>query len=132
MKKNLKYGLNSILFYINIVFVLVFFVSRLWISSNPYFNNNTILLAITLCLQNVLFLLYEKYHEDVFIILFQTIFLIFFSIRILSLSIVPESIVLYKYELSPKDFNHVLIFILFANTCLFLGLSFGGKTDRIF
>jgi len=125
--------LNSILKSVNLLVaaLLAYGFSQLG-SDNPYINRETIVLALLLCLQTHLALFFEKKQRDPFVILLAFIMILYFSLRIFTLVLYPYSDVFSRFPYDASDSNYAIVFILVANTCLYLGFyKVKGKASPI-
>ena len=86
-------------------------------------NRTTIFLLASLTLQSILILNYEKKFRDPLLIVFQSSFLLYFFVRVMTLLVDSSSFVLNYKVISAEDFNFVLIFIFISNIFLFLGIT---------
>lgn len=115
--------LNSILKSVNLLVMalLAYGLFRLG-DDNPYIDMETILLAIVLGLQTHIALFFERKQRDPFVILLAFTTILYFSFRIFTLVLYPYSDVFPRFPYDAGDSNYAMIFILIANTCLYLGL----------
>ena len=113
---------NTILRSMNLLVMalLLYGFSRLE-ESNPYIDSETIGLALLLCIQTHIALVFERKRRDPFVILLAFILICYFSFRIFTLVLYPFSDVFPRFPYDANDSNYALIFILVANTCLYLG-----------
>ena len=113
---------NTILRSMNLLVMalLLYGFSRLE-GSNNYINQETIALALLLCIQTHIALVFERKRRDPFVILLAFIMICYFSFRIFTLVLYPYSDVFSRFPYDANDSNYALIFILAANTCLYLG-----------
>lgn len=94
---------------------------------NEFVDFETICLAILLCVQTQFALLFERRRRDPFVILLAFDMIFFFAFRIFTLTLLPFSIVFDRYQFDVRDSNYALIFILVANTAIYVGLYVGGN-----
>ena len=123
LRKSLKIDLNSILKFLNVLILFSLWYTYNENGGNEYIDRNTILLGSLLNLQILLFLFLEQKKRDPFVILLCLQMVIYFCFRILTLTIYPFSFAFQRYPFTSKDLNFAIVFILFANTALFLGLK---------
>jgi hypothetical protein len=111
--------------------LVVFTFSRM--HDNEFVDRETIILAILLCIQTQLALVFERRRRDPFVILLAFDMIFFFALRIVTLTIYPFSTVFDRFTFGARDSNYALIFILAANSFLYIGLYIGGsvKSQRI-
>jgi hypothetical protein len=108
-----------------------------WVSSrvrdNEYVNAETIALAILLCVQTHVVLLFERRRRDPFVILLAFEMIIYYALRIFTLALYPFSIVFDRYPYHAGDSNYALIYIIVANVFLYAGLHYAGykNSERI-
>lgn len=114
---------NSILMGVNLlVAALLVYGFSLLGDDNPYVDAETIILALLLCLQTLIALVVERKRRDPFVIVLAYIMIFYFSLRIFTLVLYPYSDVFPRFPYEVADSNYAMIFILLANTCLYLGL----------
>lgn len=120
MKKNII-DFNTVLKFINIVILILTCYSFSVIDNNPYIDSLTLFLGILLSMQTHLALIYEKVYRNPFIILFTLYMILYFSMRIVTLTIYPQSHVFDRFVYAASDSNFSMIFILISNTFLYFG-----------
>lgn len=122
--KNHKYiDLNTILQFLNILFLLILWVLYYVKGDTLYTNKFTILLGTILIGEIHLFLIFERRKRDVFILLLCLQMVLYFILRIITLLAFEFSFVFLRYAFNPSDLNYALIFMIFANLAIFLGLK---------
>jgi hypothetical protein len=115
--------LNSILKWLNILFCFLFIFIFLEKGPTEYVNNYTIILGVLLSFQIGVFLFFEKRRRDPFLLLLCFQMVVYFILRIVSLSLDFYSVVFERYPFKANNLNYAIIFILFANLALYAGLS---------
>ena len=117
---------NSILKGVNLLVMalLVYGLFQLK-DDNPYLDVETVVLALLLGLQTHIALFFERKQRDPFVILLAFIMILYFSLRIFTLVLYPYSDVFLRFPYDAGDSNYAMIFILIANTCLYLGFHKG-------
>lgn len=116
------YDLNSLLKLCNIcicVIAIIFFIN---VGDNNYVDQNTLYLLCILGAQNILILMYEKRKRDPFIIVLMFNNLAFYMVRVATLLYTEWSLALNRYSITSNEVNYSLIFIIFSNAAIFLGL----------
>lgn len=121
--------LNSILTGINWLVAGLLAYAAWCIPANAYIDQRGDLLGILLCLETHAALWVERRQRDPFVILlaFATIF--FYSFRIFTLALYEWSDVFDRFPYDPADSNHALVFIIFANACIYFGLYLAKLND---
>ncbi|MHB1193039.1 MAG: hypothetical protein ACYC6F_08315 [Longimicrobiales bacterium] len=114
--------LNRLLVFLNAAIAGGTVLGYLRVGGNPYIDGDTILLALLLTLQTHVALLLERRRRDPFVIVLAYYLVLFFSLRVLTLVLVPFSPVFDRLPYSSADSNFGLLFILLANTFLYAGL----------
>lgn len=123
--KNSRTGfidLNSILQWINILFCILFIYIFKENGPTQYVNKYTIYLGVLLSLQIAVFLYFEKKRRDPFVLLLCFQMVMYFILRIVSLSLDFYSVVFERFPFEASNLNNAILFILFANLSLYLGL----------
>jgi hypothetical protein len=87
-----------------------------------YADRTTVVLALLLALQTHVVLVLEARRRDPFVLLLAMTLILYYQLRIVTLSLIPFSIVFDRYPYSPADSNFALTFILIANVFLYAGL----------
>ena len=113
--------LNSVLSAANLAVVVGILLVFKQASYNPYVDRTTLALGLLLCAQTQIALLYERTRRDPFVILLAIEMIVYFALRVVTLSVYPFSGVFDRYSYDANDTNHALIFVLLANVCLYLG-----------
>jgi hypothetical protein len=113
---------NGVLAALNLVVtgLLVYALCRA--QDNVYVDQETISLGIVLCIQTHAALRIERRQRDPFVILLAFTTILYYSLRIFTLTLYEHSDVFYRFPYDAGDSNYALIFILIANLCLYFGL----------
>jgi hypothetical protein len=122
---------NAVLRAANLLLMVAILYCVNVIGDNPYANEETIFLGALLCFQTYVVLLIERRRRDPFVTLLTFSMTIYYSLRILTLSIYPFSVVFQRYAYEAKDSNYALIFILVANCVLYAGFFAVRSGDRL-
>ncbi|MBS0418987.1 MAG: hypothetical protein JSR66_14835 [Proteobacteria bacterium] len=112
---------NAVLRAVNLLLIAGILYCVTQIGDNPYVNRETMFLGVLLCAQTYVALLFERTRRDPFVILLAFSMTIYYSLRIITLSIYPFSVVFMRYAYDAGDSNYALIFILIANCALYGG-----------
>jgi hypothetical protein len=102
--------------------MLVFAYRDESLPTNHLVDSNTVLLGLLLCLQTHVALWFERRHRDPFVLLLATWMIIYYQLRIFTLVTLPFSNVFMRFPYEPSDSNFALLFIIFANLWLYVGL----------
>lgn len=113
---------NTILAVVNVVVAIVTLIAYDNVGPNAYVDGDGVLFAMLLAAQTQIVLFIERRRRDPFVILVTFTLIIYYSLRILSLLLVPFSFVFDRFEYLPTDSSRALLFILVANVFLFAGL----------
>ncbi len=115
---------NTLLMGLNVLVAvaLSFCLDRKLLQDNPYIDQESIVLAVVLCLQTHVALWLERRWRDPFVVLLAFEMIFFFALRLVTLSFYPFSAVFDRYAYHAADSNFALIFILIANVFLYAGL----------
>lgn len=89
--------------------------------SNAYVDQETIVLAVLLGVQTHVALMFERRRRDPFVVLLAFSMIVYYSLRILTLTLYPFSIVFERYPYDAHDSNYALVFIIVANAFLYAG-----------
>lgn len=125
MVKPIKHGyvdLNGILMAVNIVIASLLAFAFIQAQSNEYVNQDTFLLGIVLAIETHVALFLERKRRDPFVIVLAYITIVYFSLRLFTLSLYPYSIVFERYPYDAHDSNYALVFTIIANVFLYAGL----------
>ena len=114
--------LNRVIGWINVALVIITVAIYVNIGGNDYLDGESILLSAVLAAQVQAVLWFERQRRDPFAVLVCFILVTYYSIRILTLLLVPFSFVFDRFEYGPADSNRALMFMLVANLFLFTGL----------
>jgi hypothetical protein len=122
---NKKVDFNSILTGANLLVAgfLVFAFERN--GGNQYINQQTIVLGVVLSVQTHVALWFERRRRDPFSILLSFLMIFYYSLRLLTLSLYPFSVVFERYSYGASDSNYALTFIIVANVFLYAGFYLG-------
>lgn len=122
---------NTILRYINTLVLILIVYSLFVISNNPYIDEITLLLGILLSIQTHLALIYEKAYNNPFVILFTFYTILYYSLRLFTLTIYPESHVFDRFTYDVSDSNFSMIYIIISNIFLYFGFFMIKTKDTI-
>ncbi len=113
---------NTILAVLNAIVAIVTLIAYDQVGPNAYLDGDGVLYAMLLAVQMQIVLVIERRRRDPFVILVTFTLIVYYSLRILSLLLVPFSFVFDRFEYLPSDSTRALLFILVANVFLFAGL----------
>lgn len=113
---------NTILGVLNILIAISTVTAWNLVGGNAYIDGDTVLLALLLAAQTQVVLFVERRRRDPFVIIVTFTLILYYSLRILTLLLVPITFVLDRFEYMPADSNAALRFILVANCSLYAGL----------
>jgi hypothetical protein len=99
------------------------------VTGNPYLDQKTLWLGLVLCAQTHAALWLEARRRDPFVILLAMDMVVYYALRLVTLTLYPFSAVFDRYPYAPGDSSKALIFILIANVFLYGGL-FLARSDR--
>ncbi len=88
---------------------------------NQYINQETLLLGILLSFQTMAALFVEKKKRDPFVTILCFTMIIYFSLRIFTLTIYPVSTVFTRYPFNADNLNYALKYIILANIFMYVG-----------
>src|SRR5579863_7865280 len=111
--------LNSILVGANLLVAVALLTALPQAQDNPYVDGTTLVLALLLCAQTQLALWYERQHRDAFVLLLAAEMIVYYALRVYTLTIFRFSLVFDRYPYDPMDSNRALVFILIANLFLY-------------
>ena len=114
--------LNRILQWLNALIVIATIVAFTQVGGNEYMDGTTVVLAVLLGVQTHLALLVERRRRDPFVFMLAFILILYFSLRLLTLLLLPFSVVFDRFAYAPSDSNVALLFILLANMFFYAGL----------
>ena len=121
---------NAILRWLNVLILGGTVVAFAEVGANDFLNGWTVALAAVLAAQTYLALLVERRRRDPFVIVLAFIIIFYYSLRILTLILVPVSYDLIHFQDRPADSNFALVFIIAANAFLYAGLfAAGGRSS---
>src|SRR5258708_3077890 len=124
--KNKSIDLNDLLKGANLLVAVLLVIAFVETRGNEFVDLETIVLAIALCAQTQVALILESKRRDPFVILLAFDMIFFFALRIVSLTFYPFSIVFDRFHFDIRDSNYALVFILIANTALYVGFYLAG------
>lgn len=124
------YDLNYLLKIINIILFTSCAFIHVFVGNTHYINQISIIILFIIAMESHLFLIYEEKKSNPFIIILVANSILFYFSRIFTLLISDYSTTLTRHSLNADDFNKTLLFIIFANASLFLGLI-GFSTKRL-
>jgi hypothetical protein len=113
---------NSILAVLNPLIAIATLIAYDQVGANAYLDGETILLAMLLAVQTQFALYIERRRREPFVILVTFTLILYYSLRILTLLLVPVSYVMDRFEYLPRDSSSALRFMLVANLFLYSGL----------
>jgi hypothetical protein len=113
---------NSLIIIANIAVCAVAMTLYGIFGGNPCVDIRTLILLCIFGIENIVMLVCEKKRRDPFVIFLMVIALFFYMGRVATLLYVPPLFVAF----TSVDLNASLIFIMFANMAIFLGLSAAG------
>ncbi len=117
------FDLNVLLKWSNVFLCFLGVLMYIIAGGNRYIDANTIFLFCMLCVEDLIFLSYEKRNRDPFILILTVFVTVFYAARIVTLLHAPYSVVLNRNtNFSSFDMNHVLLFIISANVAIFFGI----------
>lgn len=114
----------------NLVIVFLSVVLYFHFGPNVYVDFYTILLALVFGIVNVLILYLEKKFRDPFLVILVFVSTFFYLTRVATLLYDPWSQALARYPFTAGDLNRALLFILFSNLSIALGLLAAKKAPR--
>jgi hypothetical protein len=88
---------------------------------NEYVNQQSIVLAVLLAIETQVALVLERWRRDPFVLLLVFSMVLYYSLRIITLLLYPYSVVFDRYAYDASDTNYALVFMLFANACMYAG-----------
>lgn len=114
---------NTLLVWLNVV-VACLIGSALWREqTNEYIDSQTLVLGLALCLETHVALVLERTRRDPFIILLAFSNILYYALRLFTLSLYPFSLVFERIgAYDARDSNFALLFIICANAFLYGGL----------
>ena len=124
--RNKSVDLNDLLKGANLLVVILLVIAFVQTQGNEFVDLETIVLAIALCAQTQVALFLESKRRDPFVILLAFDMIFFFAFRVVSLTFYPFSIVFDRFQFGVRDSNYALVFILIANTVLYIGFYLAG------
>lgn len=117
------FSLESILKYINILFLFLMYGVYFVHGQNEYINLNTILLSSVLIFQIQFFLSYAARSGKYILSIVSLVLIFFYVLRVITLNYIPFSNVFNRYNYTCSDVNHTILYIVFANLFLFIGVK---------
>lgn len=128
MRAKTGYDLNTLLIIANCCICAIAIFLYYNKGGNQYVDIYTVILLCVFGTQNLLILLYERAKRDPFVIILMTTIIVFYMWRVVTLLYDPWSLAFAQHSLTPGNLNYSLIFIMFSNASIFLGLgTAGGK-----
>jgi hypothetical protein len=122
--------LNRIFVVLNAIVAIASLVAFVDGGGNDFVNGETVVLSTMLAVQTHLVLMIERRRRDPFVMLTVFILIFYFSLRILTLLLLPFSIVFGRFPYTVSDSNIALVFILISNVFLYAGFySVRGSRD---
>jgi len=113
--------LNSVLMTANLLVAGGIALLFTQVKDSPYIDRTTLTLGLVLCAQTQLALWHEKYRRDALVIFIAGVMIIYYALRLCTLTLYPYSLVFDRYPYTPADSNRALVFILIANLALYAG-----------
>src|SRR5262249_27029250 len=117
-----RIDLNSLLMLANVVVAALVAYVAIVGTENEYVNAQTAGLGLLLCLETQVALWLERRYRDPMVILLAVETILYYALRIFTLTIYPSSLVFERYAYDVADTNFALQFILVANVFLYAGL----------
>jgi len=114
--------LNRLLMIANLVMTALLISAYGQVLNNDYIDQNSVVLAVVLAVQTHFALLIERRRRDPFVILLAIEMILYYELRIYTLTLAPYSFVFDRFRYTTSDSNHALIFIIIANLYLYAGL----------
>lgn len=114
--------LNFLIGAANVVVAALIASSLPSLEPNPCLDRTTLGLGLLLCLQTQFALAVERRRRDPFVLLLAFSMVLYFSLRIFTLTKYPVSAVFFRFSFEPADANYALVFMLIANIFLYAGL----------
>lgn len=112
---------NRILMWLNFIVFVAMLGAYAQFGDNDYITGSTIWAASILSLQTHVALLIERRRRDPFVILLTFVLVLYYSLRIVTLTAFPFSFVLPRFEYAPTDSTFALVVILIGNAFLYAG-----------
>jgi len=123
---------NRILMWVNFIVFVAMLGAYAQYGDSDYITGSTIWAGSILSLQTHVALLIETRRRDPFVILLTFILILYYSLRIVTLTAFPFSFVLPRFEYSPADSTFALIVIIIGNVFLYAGFyAVRGSGKRI-
>ena len=113
--------LNSVLMGANLLVAVGIVLLFPQTQDSPYIDQKTLALGLVLCAQTQFALWYERQRRDPFVIFIAGVMIIYYALRLCTLTLYPYSTVFDRYPYTPADSNRALVFILVANLALYAG-----------
>lgn len=124
--QDLSSWLQAANFLVLLLTVLFYFHS----GPNAYVDIYSVLLTLVCGAENVLILSAEKKRRDPFLVILVFVSTFFYLPRVVTLLYDPWSQALARFPFGAGEMNHALLFIIFANLAIALGLRSAIKTLR--
>jgi hypothetical protein len=128
---NKKIDFNSILTGVNLLVTGLLVFAFAQNGNNDYVDQKTIVLGVVLSAQTHVALWFERQRRDPFFILLSFSMILYYSFRLLTLSLYSFSVVFERYSYSPNDTNYALTFIIIANVFLYVGFYLGRSSGSL-
>jgi len=116
------FDINGMLGAVNLLVLGLIVYRGLYGEFNEYIDQESILLGVTLSIETQLALLLERKWRDPFVILLAFEMIVYYSLRIFTLTIYPYSEVFDRFSYTADDTNFALIFMIIANLFIYAGL----------
>jgi hypothetical protein len=123
MRAKTHYDLNTLVIIANFCVCAIAVILYYSKGGNQYVNAYTVVLLCIFGVQNLLMLSYEKKKRDPFVLILIIMALVFYMGRVVTLLYDPWSLTLARHSSTPDDLNYSLMFVVFSNASIFLGLS---------
>jgi hypothetical protein len=124
-------SLNKILKIINILILIISWITYNNLGPNIYINFWSLVLNSVLILETIIFLSYSQKYKNPLLFISSFILTFFYNFRILTLTFNPFSIVFLRFNCTWIDTNYALSFIIISSFALFLGIHLGRKKSLI-
>ncbi|HEY6922132.1 MAG TPA: hypothetical protein VI653_01595 [Steroidobacteraceae bacterium] len=122
---------NTLLVWLNLL-VACLIGGALWAGqSNEYADSQTLMLGLVLSLETHIVLMLERAQRDPFILLLAFSNILYYALRVFTLSVLPFSLVFDRYAYDARDSNFALLFIIIANVFLYGGLLLAPSRQKL-
>lgn len=119
MMRDKSLDLNSVLRGANLMVAVAIVLLFGEAEHNPYLDRTTLLLGLLLCAQTQAALWLERRQRDPFVILLALEMIVYYSLRLVTLTLYQFSGVFDRFPYGPADSNRALVLILIANLFLY-------------